>query len=321
MILSDFVLPSRINQFCLETGIDSIKLCPNKHHFKTFKHAVSYQYNSRGYRDIEWPTQLEELNSAIWCVGDSFTVGVGNPFDHIWPQVLQQRTSQRVINVSMDGASNEWIARRAIEIFNTVGPCTMIVMWSYFHRRELIDITLDDEQRRLHVLADNSVEWYNNSDDIDRKLFLQCLAQVNHVVGDRCIHFVIPNAASNLTQNEILCMINTTWNNLKGQDWPKAPPLTVQQLQLLPDFIKNELQEIHDSYDSLEKLIDLYEHDYGIDAQLQNVKCWFGGVVPTLDLARDSYHFGIDTSNWVVDKIQQILVEQQQSKVHYDISN
>lgn len=301
MILSDFVLPSRINQFCFETGIDSIKLCPDKHRFKNFEHEVSYQYNSRGYRDLEWPEKLEELSGAIWCVGDSFTVGVGSPFDHCWPQVLQQRLRKRVINVSMDGASNEWIARRAIDIFNTVGPCDMIIMWSYFHRRELVDTTLDDEQRRLHVPSDNFVDW---SDDIDRKLFLLCIEQVNHVVGNRCVHFVIPSAASNLTQNEILGMINTTWDNLKDQAWPKAPT-TVKQLQSLPEFIKHELQEIHHSYDNLEKLICCFENDYGIDAQLQNTNCCFGGVVPMLDLARDSYHFGIKTSNWVVDKIQQ----------------
>jgi hypothetical protein len=41
----------------------------------------------------------------------------------------------------MDGASNQWIARRAQDIICTVKPANIVVMWSYLHRRELQDLT------------------------------------------------------------------------------------------------------------------------------------------------------------------------------------
>ena len=73
MILPDLILTSRQNQVWAESGIDSLKNCVNKQHFKSYPHPVEYQYNSRGFRDDTWPSNLEE---SIWCIGDSFTVGI-----------------------------------------------------------------------------------------------------------------------------------------------------------------------------------------------------------------------------------------------------
>ena len=89
MILPDLILKSRVNMQCNESGIDSYKKCLDRDHFKNFPHAVEYRYNTRGFRDLEWPDDHQELKNAIWCVGDSFTVGIGSPFRHTWPQVLQ----------------------------------------------------------------------------------------------------------------------------------------------------------------------------------------------------------------------------------------
>ena len=92
----------------------------------------------------EWPTFLDALQNSIWCVGDSFTAGVGVPFLHIWPQILQQITNVRTINISLDGASNNWIARQAGAIINEIKPENLIVQWSYSHRREAdIKVILD----------------------------------------------------------------------------------------------------------------------------------------------------------------------------------
>jgi hypothetical protein len=95
-----------------ESGMDSKEGCRNKQHFDSYPYAVEYRYNSRGYRDSEWPPTIEELKQCIWCVGDSFTVGLGSPLAHTWVNILQQRTGIRCINVSMDGASNEWMIRK-----------------------------------------------------------------------------------------------------------------------------------------------------------------------------------------------------------------
>jgi len=60
------------------TGMDTLELCLNKEYFKSYTKQISYRYNSKGFRDDEWP---EDLSDVIWCVGDSFTVGIGQPFE------------------------------------------------------------------------------------------------------------------------------------------------------------------------------------------------------------------------------------------------
>ena len=134
--LPDFVLPTRANAQWDCSGIDTAELCLNPRHFEQYPYDVQYHFNSRGYRDQEWPESESELQSAIWCVGDSFTVGLGSAVEHTWPRLLQQQTGRRCINVSLDGASNDWIARKVCAILDTVAPDTVVIHWSYWHRRE-----------------------------------------------------------------------------------------------------------------------------------------------------------------------------------------
>lgn len=136
MILPDLVLPSRVNQQWQYSGIDSPEHCRDRRHFENYTLPVSYCYNSRGFRDHEWPDSLQQLKKSIWCVGDSFTVGLGSPWQHIWPVILHSKTSARTINVSMDGASNNWISRKAIRILQEIKPDCMVIHWSYVSRRE-----------------------------------------------------------------------------------------------------------------------------------------------------------------------------------------
>ena len=148
-ILDSTRIISRANENSLFSGIDSPEEIPiydfrKKTHFKNYPHQIEYQYNSRGFRDQEWPNSLDELQNSIWCLGDSFTAGVGLPFTHTWPQLLQQITNLRTINVSLDGASNNWIARHARAIIDEINPKNLIVQWSYSHRREAdIKVALD----------------------------------------------------------------------------------------------------------------------------------------------------------------------------------
>lgn len=135
-ILPDLVITSRINQQWPYFGIDSPDLCANKKDFFCYPHEISYKFNSRGLRDTEWPNQKQNLQESIWCIGDSATLGLGQPFDHIWPQILQHSTGCRTINVSLDGASNNWIARRVTDITESVNPKHIVVMWSFLERRE-----------------------------------------------------------------------------------------------------------------------------------------------------------------------------------------
>lgn len=133
MVLPDIFLSTRALQNWEYSGIDSPEYALNKNHFKNYPHKITYCYNTRGFRDYEWP---ENLSDAIWCLGDSFTAGIGCPLVSIWPQILQKQTGTRTINVSLDGASNQWIARKAQRILSEIKPKVMVIQWSYTTRRE-----------------------------------------------------------------------------------------------------------------------------------------------------------------------------------------
>ena len=282
MILPDFVLPSRVNQCWEYSGMDSLSDCLDKTHFKKYPHAISYQYNSRGFRDQEWPQTLEELKTAIWCVGDSFTVGLGSPMEHTWPGLLQKQTGQRIINVSMDGASNNWIARHVKQIQDTVAPETIVIMWSYLHRRESSNNLATDEERRLHSDA-----FSNDATDIDN--FKQCVELIDYS-SNTIIEFSIPHYTEIGLENVAL-----TWSTLRGRDWPLAHPATPQQLLELPEFVQQELKQQFKIWTQFQQVLELHYQLSTLIDRIINVE--------RLDLARDGHHFDLITAQWVVDQI------------------
>jgi hypothetical protein len=146
MILPNLKITSLANQYTKSFGIDTYEKCINKKHFSSYPYNIDYQYNSRGFRGSEWPSNLDNV---YWCIGDSFTNGIGSPYTHTWPCLLSNKLNITTLNVSLDGASNEWITRKIIELLE-IKPKYIIVQWSYAHRREA-DNNLPDEDRRMFV--------------------------------------------------------------------------------------------------------------------------------------------------------------------------
>jgi len=255
MILPDFILPSRQNQTWLESGLDSLTECLDKKYFELYPYPIEYQYNSRGFRDAEWPNKVDELKNSIWCIGDSFTVGLGCPITHTWPYLLQQQTRQRTINVSMDGASNLWIARKTIQLIKEIDPKIVVLHWSYSHRRELDifsamqqkwkrfyieirdatwpeDITLnavaqlpDYIQTEITLLhnfqitdEDRRVNHTNSTDDMDMNNLLDCIKMVELCSTDftKIIHSFIPEFINNQTRPEFFSKLSTIPINYVG---------------------------------------------------------------------------------------------------------
>lgn len=133
MILPGLCLNSRANFVGNHCGMDSFDLCFDIDHFINYPYKIHYQFNQRGFRDEEWPN---DLNDVIWCIGDSFTVGIGNPIEHTWPNILQTKTLKKTINVGMEGASNNWIARTALTVLSQFPTAQIVVHWSFQQRRE-----------------------------------------------------------------------------------------------------------------------------------------------------------------------------------------
>ena len=132
-----FEVKDKINFSALYCGMDRAEDCFDKKHFENYTKKISYQYNSKGFRDNEWP---DDLSNVIWCLGDSFTVGIGQPFEEIWPQLLSKKIKKPCINLGQDRCSNDTLSLRATELVKTFKPSQIIIMWSFFHRRRIGDI-------------------------------------------------------------------------------------------------------------------------------------------------------------------------------------
>jgi hypothetical protein len=159
MILPDIIIESRLNFTGTESGMDCLAKCRNKNWFVNYPHTVEYKYNSRGFRDNEWP---DDLKNAIWCVGDSFTAGIGSPYNHMWTFLLSREFKIPIINVSMDGGSNDFISRISKIINAEISPVAIIHQWSYTHRREkqwkyATWFTKEDEEADIENFISNVV--------------------------------------------------------------------------------------------------------------------------------------------------------------------
>lgn len=285
MLLPDLILPSRINQHWEYSGIDHIDHARDRQHFLDYPYPVEYVYNSRGFRDQEWPDDLED---CIWCFGDSFTAGVGSPFSHIWPQVLQRKTNRRTINISMDGASNDWISRKIKYLLEEIRPRNIVILWSYFERRERPDPSMTDEQRRMQVPALTDQDYQDNLTH-----FQQLTAWMQTDTRSNFINAMIPEHYifdADIAQR--------AWDDLRGIDWPRSVPRSQEEFQKLPQWILQEINDLHRD----NKIKEMIRY-CSVSDQIPN----FLGTVPKIDLARDGHHFDVGTSDWFTDRIIPLL--------------
>lgn len=206
MILPDFILPSRVNQHWQYSGLDSINGCLDKAWFKQYPHTVEYYYNSRGFRDTEWPDSVNELKNSIWCVGDSFTVGLGSPIEHTWPYLLNKKLKKQTINISMDGASNDWISRKVVRILKEIQPKNMVIHWSYIERRESDNCLLNDEDRRLPYLVKDLDNGFDNL-----QLCVKSVEQ--HSGACQIVHSFIPKSYSTPTAQYCQALLDHMFKN------------------------------------------------------------------------------------------------------------
>lgn len=271
LILPDLRLLSRANKVWYESGIDSKEKCLDSAHFAGYPYVVEYRYNDRGFRDDPWP---KDLKNAIWCVGDSFTVGIGQPFEHIWPQVLSRQSNRRTINISMDGASNNWIARRARDIMQQVEPLHLIVMWSYVERREVpnqIAVT----QRWQQIYASVRDSGWPDCDSIDDipNLPTEILMELETMHG---IHLPVVVDDDLMISQDIMATNEENFANWQ-QCVDKLEPYPNIIHAVIPRFVKNAtLSDDYIGYLRNHSRRCIQAFDY-------------------LDRARDGHHFDLET--------------------------
>jgi len=283
MILPSFKLPTRINQRWNYSGLDTVENCKDLEHFKNYPYTVNYEYNSRGFRDKEWPDSVDQLSDSIWCVGDSFTVGIGSPIEYTWVSILQNLCNRRGINISLDGASNFWIARRAIEILQTIKPKFMVIHWSYISRAEDSNEQLSDEERRIA---------YGILDDIAGINFLKNLVEdVNKKnQSTKLCHSIIPYFSSIDTKS-----IENGWENCRGINWPEFVPQSLEEYKSLPSWLLKELD-----YHGLDRTNVEF---CSILNEIYNSSCWIKEIRP-VDYGRDGFHYGKITSTLFAESVK-----------------
>lgn len=290
MILPDCILQSRVNKIWNYSGIDNPSDCLDKKHFDNYPYLVDYRYNSRGFRDVEWP-ELPELVNSVWCIGDSFTVGLGAPYEHTWPALLKSVSKKNTINVSMDGASNDWIARKTLSILDAVSPRNIVIQWSFFSRSESTITTLSDEDRRKQF-HDSGISLRNEFDNFKKNFLLIESAKSKTNI----IHSFIPNAF-------LLPDVKNIWDNLKGVDWPDDPPTSRKDLYGLEFFIINELV----NFGELDNIL-IYSESNELLSEYNELLSNANIINYTqIDWARDAFHYDIKTASLIVDEILPLL--------------
>jgi len=192
-VFNEFILTTTANEFDATCGIDSLEHCRDVIHYKMYEKSILYVYNSFGYRDEEWPLDLTDV---IWCVGDSFTVGLGQPYNETWVNLVGEQTGKRTVNVSMNGASNDWIARRVHAIINNFSPKIILIQWSYCHRRESTDTSLIDEDRKIHFIKPKGGrEQFADMQELDKQNCINNILNIDNHPFTQIVHSFIPKFA------------------------------------------------------------------------------------------------------------------------------
>ena len=191
------------------SGTDTLLRCRDKKHYLSFPKKISYKYSSKGFRDDEWP---DDLSDVIWCVGDSFTVGIGQPFEESWPSLLQKKLGKRCLNLGEDGCSNDTMALRIKDICKLHSPKLIVVMWSYLHRRRVNNENVHHEK-----------ENFGRQQDLAN--FRKNYTYVNNL-STKFIHCMIPTAFtaeenSSVTEYVIKNTVGSGVKHVEQLDWAR----------------------------------------------------------------------------------------------------
>ena len=294
MTLPDFVLLSRVYREEKFTGIDSKAHCLNPQWFKQYPYSVAYKYNSRGFRDAEWP---DDLSQAIWCMGDSFSVGLGSPLHHTWPNILQHKTQTRCINVSLNGASNQWISRKIVSLSQSLFPRCVVVHWSYIHRRE------SSVSMLIKTLDKYWMEFYNKIKD---PTWPNCSTVIEFDQLPELIKKEILEIHAGPAEHA-LCMARKYLDDES------------RLLHFDPD--SNEQDDIKDTINCIARVQELginvihsFIPEFASDSAAKQItnfldqrQCRYITPFGKLDLARDGHHYDIITAEFFTDQIIQLI--------------
>jgi cation transport regulator ChaB len=222
-------------------------------------------------------------------LGDSFTSGVGSPLEHTWPQILQQRVGTRTINVSLDGASNQWIARKAQSILSSVQPQVLVIQWSYVWRRE---------ESAEKILEDQWQNFYSNVKDpawpaVSYRQKHTLPEFIQQELRDLHNYDLYKTAIETATDEDrrINVVRETTEQDIEN---------TIQCVQSLANW-ESHTTIVHSFVPGFVNAT----HTQQFFNRIQNTVKYCIPSFPVLDLARDGHHYGKLTASGFVDAVVQ----------------
>lgn len=253
-----------------------------------FPLEVSYQFNSRGFRGPEWPTDLPALQDAIWVIGSSYAMSVGLPEEYMLSLRIKQHLNEHAIDASAGGVSNEWIRDRSQYVINSLHPKEMVIHWTLLHVRDDLDrLNRELEQQwqnyyqaikdpswpavtRDHIkhLPAHILSELEQSDDYYRSLYLS---------DDDRINLVLRVSIAEGVPVLLECVRDMERTKQNTRIYHVLPPIT---------------EETAPYYADLERDIKNISPDVIL--------------VPTvdrIDLARDQYHYGPVSSRNLVNNL------------------
>ena len=306
MILPSFVLSSRCNVTESTSGMDTIDKCCDPVHWKQYPYPVVYQYNSRGYRDHEWP---DDLARAVWCFGDSFTLGIGLPGDQTWPSLLGNLLQQRTLNISLDGASNQWILRKIQELLPIVVPKTIVIQWTFTHRRELSQSDLMDiEANRCRSEWD---DLYNAIKDPSWPIVsLDEFYELPTWIIDE---IKLTHLKNDYRLDQWLLAIDPAQWYLFDEDRRRQHSHSTHD-QDAADLINcvDTVEQLAAHYGIcvIHSFIPFFSHSTTADTSATRFKTICNRTIVPFkpqDLARDGFHYGVITSKWVSQQMFELV--------------
>ena len=196
-------------------------------------------------------------------------MGLGSPRGHAWPYMLQQRLGQRTINLGLDGASNNWIARIGSAILAEFPNAVIVTQWSFLHRRELsVEASLKRGFSKFYkIVSDHSWPPCNNLDDFKE----------------------LPERI----QQEIK----------QQHNWPDC--LTTSEMRRAYYIHSTTEEDIVNTQSCIQQLQGNVVHSAVPNWAPPGIDLNYGNIILTkqLDYARDGHHYDILTSNSLVDQI------------------
>lgn len=167
-LLQTVKIPYYADLKCKTLGLDSPDHCINKTYYKNYPHEIDYTFNEIGYRCR--PVD-RYLGNEILAIGDSFTLGLGVNQQDSWVSQLEYLLDCPVLNFSLNGASNDWIARKIKDLLMVFNPRCIIVHYSFSHRREKSRTDWHDNERTecdpVYSSEENLANWQMNFNQIE----------------------------------------------------------------------------------------------------------------------------------------------------------